>query len=187
MILLQLFYEFMKVGLFSIGGGLATLPFLYEMQEKTGWFTISDISNMVAVSESTPGPLGVNMATYVGYVIAKPFGGMIATLGLIFPSIVVITIISRFLKKFQDSKIVKDAMKALKAASVALISVAGVGVMQVAFLGAGKAESLAFVQDILWKNVLLAIAIIAIMKISKKSHPIFLIVIAGVAGFIFKM
>ena len=94
--LLLLFYEFAKVGLFSVGGGLATVPFLQSMGEKTGWFTNAQLSTMIAVSESTPGPMGVNMATYVGYSISGIPGAVIATLGLITPSIAVIIIIGLF-------------------------------------------------------------------------------------------
>ena len=87
MIYLQLFYEFFKVGLFSVGGGLATLPFLYDLADKMAWFSKADVSNMIAIAESTPGAIGVNMATYAGYTTAGIFGGIIATLGLVMPSI----------------------------------------------------------------------------------------------------
>ena len=98
MIYLQLFWEFFKTGLFAIGGGLATLPFLYEVSDKTGWFTHGQLIDMVAVAESTPGPIGVNVATYVGYTTAGIPGGIIATLGLTVPSLTVILIIAGFLK-----------------------------------------------------------------------------------------
>ena len=98
MVLLRLFYEFFKTGLFSVGGGMATIPFLQHMGETTGWFTNGDLTTMIAVSESTPGPMGVNMATYVGFEIAGIPGAVIATLGLITPSIIVILIIAGFLQ-----------------------------------------------------------------------------------------
>ena len=104
MIYLRLFFEFCKIGLFSIGGGLATIPFLTDLGERTGWFTSGDLANMIAISESTPGPMGVNMATYVGFSSGGVLGGVIATLGLIFPSVVVILIIANFLQKFRQSK-----------------------------------------------------------------------------------
>ena len=90
MLILELCFRFFCCGLFAVGGGLATLPFLYNISKETGWYTFSDISNMIAVSESTPGPMGVNMATYVGFTTAGPAGAVIATLGLITPSIIVI-------------------------------------------------------------------------------------------------
>ena len=90
MIYLRLFYAFFKTGLFSIGGGLATLPFLYEMAEKYSWFTEEDIANMLAIAESTPGPIGVNMATYVGIQTGGILGGFWATFALVLPSFIII-------------------------------------------------------------------------------------------------
>ena len=94
MLYLRLMYEFFKTGLFAIGGGLATLPFLYEMSEATGWFTRGDIMNLIAVSESTPGAIGINMSTYVGFITAGLPGAILATLALAAPSVVVIILIS---------------------------------------------------------------------------------------------
>ena len=105
MLYLRLMIEFFKTGLFAIGGGLATLPFLYELSEKTGWFTTTDISNMIAISESTPGPIGINMSTYVGFHTAGLLGGIVTTLSLVLPSIIIIEIISKVLTKFKESKV----------------------------------------------------------------------------------
>ena len=133
MILLKLFWEFFKTGLFAIGGGMATVPFLQDISAKTGWYTAAQLADMIAVSESTPGPLGVNMATYVGYTVgSQQLGGpvmgvlaaIIATLGLIAPSVIIILIIAYFLKRFRDSKLVDAALYGLRPASVALISAA---------------------------------------------------------------
>ena len=105
-ILLILFYEFFKVGLFAVGGGLATIPFLSAMGEKLSWFTYAELADMIAISESTPGPMGINMATYVGYEVASQngingiLGAVTATLGEVAPSIIVIMIIANFLKKY---------------------------------------------------------------------------------------
>ena len=109
MIYLQLFYEFFKTGLFAIGGGLATLPFLQEMSARTGWFSLSELQDMIAVSESTPGPIGVNMATYAGFTSAGIPGAFCATLGLILPSFIIILIVAGFLKRFKDSPLVDAA------------------------------------------------------------------------------
>lgn len=128
MVLLRLFYEFFKTGLFSVGGGMATIPFLQHMGETTGWFTNGDLTTMIAVSESTPGPMGVNMATYVGFEIAGIPGAVIATLGLITPSIIVILIIAGFLQKFRHSKGVEATFSGLRPASTALIASAGLSV-----------------------------------------------------------
>ena len=102
-----LFYEFFKTGLFAVGGGMATIPFLYAISEKTGWFTAADIGNMIAISESTPGAIGVNMSTYVGFHVAGIPGALITTFGLVLPSILVIIAISKVLKKFKDSRLVQ--------------------------------------------------------------------------------
>ena len=98
MIYLKLFCEFFKTGLFAVGGGLATLPFLSDMADRTGWFTQAQLADMLAVSESTPGPVGVNMATYVGFETAGVLGAVVATLGLVTPSVIVILIATVFAK-----------------------------------------------------------------------------------------
>ena len=106
---LRLFFEFFKTGLFAVGGGMATLPFLKIMGESTGWFTQTDLMNMLAVSESTPGPVGINMATYVGFTTAGLTGSIVATIGEVTPSIVVILIVAAMLAKLRDSKYVANA------------------------------------------------------------------------------
>ena len=109
MLYLRLFYEFFKTGLFAVGGGMATLPFLYDMADSTGWFTHGQLADMVAVSESTPGPIGVNMATYVGFTAGGIPGAVIATIGEVTPSIIVILIVAAMLTKFRNSKYVENA------------------------------------------------------------------------------
>ena len=123
MIYLQLFFEFFKAGLFAIGGGLATIPFLTDIGQRTGWFTSGELANMIAISESTPGPMGVNMATYVGFHTGGIAGGVIATLGLVFPSLIIITLIAAFLSSFADSPLVQHALGGINACVVALIAV----------------------------------------------------------------
>ena len=125
MMYLRLFWEFFKTGLFSIGGGLATLPFLKAIGQSTGWFTQSQLADMVAVSESTPGPMGINMATYVGYTVGGVPGGIIATIGEVAPAIVIIIIIAAFLKAFEDNEYVKAGFYGLRPASTGLIAAAG--------------------------------------------------------------
>lgn len=104
MIYLQLFWAYFKVGLFAIGGGMATIPFLYDLSDKTGWFTHAQLADMLAVSESTPGAIGVNMATFVGYVTAGIPGAVVATVALALPSIIVILLIALFLSQFRHSR-----------------------------------------------------------------------------------
>ena len=110
----RLFWEFFKTGLFAVGGGMATLPFLKDIGETTGWYTYTELMNMLAVSESTPGPIGINMATYVGFTAGGVPGAVIATLGEVTPSIIVILIVAAMLKKFQNSRLVRDAFYGLR-------------------------------------------------------------------------
>lgn len=182
MILLRLYWEFFKTGLFSIGGGLATLPFLYEMQEKTGWFTVNDVANMVAVSESTPGPMGINMATYVGFTIAGIPGAAAAIIGEVSPALIIIYLIGRALEKFKNNKYVQYAMYGLRAASAGLIFVAGLQVARIAFLHVdliGKTSSIASLLNPV--AIIMGIVIWVVYKLTKK-HPILYIVAAGAAG-----
>lgn len=129
MILIQLFWEFFKTGLFAIGGGLATLPFLKEISQRTGWFSAQDLMDLIAISESTPGPIGVNAATYAGFHSAGVIGGIVATLGLITPSIIIIILISKVLETFKESKLVQSAFYGLRPASTGLIAAAGLSVV----------------------------------------------------------
>ena len=179
MIYLRLFWEFFKTGLFAIGGGMATLPFLYDITDRTGWFTHAQLADMVAVSESTPGPIGVNMATYVGFLTGGVGGAAVATLGLITPSIIVILIVFAFLERFRDSRYVNGAFYGLRPASTGLILAAGVLVVKAAFLLDGTLASLD------WRLVVLAAALLALtnfVKRTKKLHPIVFILASAAVG-----
>lgn len=195
MIFLELFARFFMVGLFSIGGGLATLPFLTAMGETTGWFDSMDISNMVAISESTPGPIGINMATYIGYQVGSelgaPFGvvgSIVASLGEVTPCVIVIMIVSRMLMKFRDSKYVEYTFYGLRAASVGLIAAAWLGVAKIAFYNSeAMAQGGNFLMAIDYKSIILSALIFFLATKFKKLHPIALIALSAVAGIIFKM
>jgi len=198
MILLRLFWEFFKTGLFAVGGGMATVPFLQDISAKTGWYTSGQLADMIAVSESTPGPLGVNMATYVGYTVGSQqlggvgmgvVGAIVSTLGLIFPSIVVILIIGYFLKRFRDSKIVDSALYGLRPASVALISAAGVDIVLFAILRVDSIYQIGKA-SLSWKAAVLALAVFAgtnLVPRLKKIHPIWFIFFSAVAGILLHM
>ena len=196
MTLLTLCWEFFKTGLFSVGGGLATLPFLFDMSKNHPyWFCVQDLTNMVAVAESTPGPIGVNMATYVGYqsgevfgVAGGIFGGVIATLGLITPSIIVIVIVARMLQKFKDSKYVEYAFYGLRAASIGLVASACLGVAKIAFWNAElMAESGSVFAAVDYKSIILSAVIFFCVTKFKKLHPIALILFSAVVGILLKM
>ena len=195
MIFLELFIRFFMVGLFSVGGGLATLPFLSDMGETTGWFDAMDISNMIAVSESTPGPIGINMATYVGYQVGSqigaPFGiigSIVASIGEVTPCVIIIMIISKMLMKFRDSKYVEFAFYGLRAASVGLIAAAWLGVAKIAFFNSeAMAQGGNFLMAIDYKSIILSALIFFLATKFKKLHPIALILLSAVVGIIFKM
>lgn len=192
MIYLRLFLEFCYTGLFSVGGGLATIPFLQDIGERTGWFTSTDVANMIAVAESTPGPLGVNMATYVGFDVGGALGCVVATLGLITPSVIVILLVARFLQRFRASRVVDGIFYGLRPASAGLIAAAGLEVAK---------KSLVLMDHLLpeWKTMLLrffhwkAIALFALVFVLyrytplKKLHPIVFIAASAVLGAVFKM
>lgn len=187
---LQLFWEFFKTGLFAVGGGMATLPFLYDISNKTGWFTHAQLADMVAVSESTPGPIGVNMATYVGFVTGGVGGAVVATLGLIAPSILIVLIIAAFLKAFRDSKYVDGAFYGLRPASTALIASALVTVAKVAFFSSQNFGDLAAVlHGVEWKAVVLAAVLLLLTRYVprvKSWHPIVFIGLSAAVGVIFR-
>ena len=187
---LQLFWEFFKTGLFAVGGGMATLPFLYDISNKTGWFTHAQLADMVAVSESTPGPIGVNMASYVGFVTGGVGGAVVATLGLIAPSILIVLIIAAFLKAFRDSKYVDGAFYGLRPASTALIASALVTIAKVAFFSSQNFGDLtAVLHGVEWKAVVLAAVLILLTRYVprvKSWHPIVFIGLSAAVGVIFR-
>lgn len=192
MIYLLLFWEFFKTGLFTVGGGMATIPFLYEMSDKyPQWFSHDDLANMIAVGESTPGPIGVNMATYVGFVtgdgvLGSVLGAVTATLGLVAPSIIVILIIAAVLKSFKDNKYVNNAFYGLRPASTGLIAAAGLSVL-LSNMFLGEKIALAFFN---WKGLILVVVLWIMSNVIKKTknlHPIIFIGLSAVAGIVFSM
>lgn len=197
MVLFQLFYEFFKVGLFAVGGGMATIPFLYDIAERTSWFTQMDLMNMIAVSESTPGPIGVNMATYVGYVTGMGQGGivtaiigaLIASLGLVTPSIIVILIVAKFLKSFRNNKYVNNSFYGLRPTSAGLIAAAGLSVAVTNLLNLTLIKNTGFTMDAVnWKGLILAIVLWIFTNKVKKTkglHPIIFIGLSALAGIVF--
>lgn len=190
---LVLFLEFFKTGLFAIGGGLATLPFLYEMAEKYPWFPEEIMTDLVAVAESTPGPIGINAATYAGYNAAGVLGGVIATLGIVMPSFIIILIIAKALTGFKDNPFVVSAFEWLRPVVVALISTAFIQVLGTALIDTTLSGTGASVFDIVRVKVfVLMIVLMGLSFVVKKKrasdfHPIVYIGIAAAAGIIFKM
>lgn len=189
MILLQLFWEFFKTGLFAIGGGQATLPFLQKMGLATGWFSMGELANMVAVSESTPGPIGINMATYVGFTTASLPGAMIATLGLVTPSILIILIIAVLLKSFRDNFYVNSAFYGLRAASSGLIAAALWSLLSIAVLNIDLFRATGVFTDLVSRKALILAAVLLFLtrwcKPTKDLHPILFIAFSAVVGIVF--
>ncbi|MBQ2462270.1 MAG: chromate transporter [Clostridiales bacterium] len=186
MVLLRLMYEFAKTGLFSVGGGLATLPFLYEMSDATGWFTHADIADMIAISESTPGAIGINMSTYAGFTTAGVPGGILASLALAFPSVVIILIIAKFLEKYRNNKLVDGAFYGLRAASIAMISAAGLNVAKVALLHLGAYQLTGNIMDLLNLKAIILAVLIFIGQRKLKWSPVLFIALSAVVGILLK-
>ena len=186
---LRLFWEFFKTGLFAVGGGMATLPFMYDISDKTGWFTHSMLADMVAVSESTPGPIGVNMATYVGFVTGGIPGAVIATVGLVTPSVIVILLIARVLKAFRENQYVDAGFYGLRPCSIGLIAAAGVLVIKLALFNTELYASTGALLDLFnFKALILAAVLLAATRCIKKLkglHPIVFILASAVIGIVF--
>jgi len=179
---LRLFWEFFKIGLFAVGGGPATLPYLMELTERFDWYTMEELTNMIAVSESTPGPLGLNMATYAGFQTLGNFGGIVSTLGLVLPSIIVICIVAAFFAKFSQNRTVKAAFSGIRPAVAAIIASAVIGLCRVSLFthtAAGYTP--------IWKSILLCLAVLGLLQVKKlkKIHPFLWFVGGAALGILF--
>ena len=187
MILLQLFWEFFKVGLFAIGGGLATLPFLYNISDATAWFTHKELADMIAISESTPGPLGINMATYVGFATAGIPGAIVATLGVAMPAVAIVLIVARFLAAFKENRYVKSFFYGLRPASIGLIAAAGFAVMKISLLDLPLYDTTGNLLDLVqWKGLALGVVVYLVLWKAKKLHPVVMIAASAVVGMVFR-
>ncbi len=196
MILLLLCWSYFKTGLFSIGGGLATIPFLYEMSDKFGWFTHDEILDMLAISESTPGPIGVNMATYAGYTTTGHlYGGILTALSLVLPSFLVILVVARLLDKFRTNRFVNGTFELLRPASTALIASAGFGVILSVFFDVEEVTLSMFARlgevftHVNWVCVIVFAVVLFLMRFKplKNVHPIAYIALCAIIGIIFKL
>lgn len=189
MICLQLFWEYFKIGLFAVGGGQATIPFLVALSEKTGWYTIAQLTDMIAISESTPGPIGVNMATYVGYRTAGILGSVVATLGLITPSIICILIVAMFLNKFKDSKTVKHVFYGIRPASTGLIAAALYTLVKMCMFNVNAYKVSGVLADLFNIKYLVFFAVLMVLtniKKIKNLHPLCFVAFAAIVGIVFK-
>lgn len=186
MIYLQLAFEFFKTGLFTIGGGLATLPFLYDISNRLGWFTHEELINMIAISESTPGPIGINMATFAGYQAADVFGAIVATLSLIVAPTIIIIIIANFLTKFKENKTVQAVFYGLRPAVCGLIAAAGYKVIEISLLRMDVFKETGALLDLFNIKALAFYAVLLFGVLKFKKHPVIYIATAAVIGIIIK-
>ncbi len=183
MILAQLYWEFLLVGLFSMGGGMATVPFLFNLSTRTGWFSVADLTTMIAISEATPGPIGVNMATYVGYITAGVPGGLVASLGLVTPAVIIILLISKLMNTFWQSPKVKGLFYGLRPASVGLIGAAAFSVCAVSLFSLSDGLTLH------WGSIaLFAVALVAMnLPRLRKLSVLWFVLISAIIGIVFQM
>ena len=167
-----LFWEFFKIGLFAIGGGMVTIPFLFDLTKKYSWFTAEELTNMIAVSQSTPGPVGVNMATYAGFQTTGIWGGIIATFGVVLPSVIIVIWVSKLLSHYKNNPWVMEIMASIRPAVVALILLAGFELLKLS------------VTD--WISAVFCVVFFLMVYFFKKS-PIFYIILSAVLGIILKL
>lgn len=203
-ILTALFFEFFKAGLFAVGGGLATLPFLYDIASRHDWMPLEMMPDMIAISESTPGPIGINMATYAGYNAAGVWGGILATCALVLPSVIIIIWVSKFLEKFKQNHLVQSAFSGLRPAVTGLIAAAGWQIFRISLFAVRQAQtegahllvSLDFIGiqlsgsstqwGIIPKAALLFVLLFFLVRTFNKAHPVIFIAGAALAGILFR-
>lgn len=183
-VFLELFIEFFQIGLFAVGGGPATIPFLMDIPNRHDWYEVSDVANMLAVSESTPGPIGINMATYAGYNAAGFIGGLVATLSLVLPSLIVIVLIAKILDKFSKNMYVKSAFSTIRPAVTGLIAMAVYGIFRTTIFMGPDGE---FRFPIVLFIVCILYYLLMNIKKLKKIHPVFWIACGAIMGIIFKL
>lgn len=167
MIYLQLALEFLKIGLFSFGGGYATIPFLFHISEEFGWYTLDELTQMTAVASITPGPVGINVATYAGLKTAGILGALIATISEMLPSLILVIIVAKLLKKFSDNFFVKSIITTLKPISCALLASVAIGLL--------KPE----INDV---KAMILLAILLLLSWKSKKNPLFYILISALVG-----
>lgn len=179
MVLIKLFLAFLKIGAFTFGGGYAMIAMIQAEAERQGWLTQEELVDFVALSESTPGPLAVNMATFVGIRTGGILGAIIATLGIVLPSFIIILIIAKCFEKYKKSKAVGGIMSGLKPAVVGMIGAAFISVARTVFFPAGLSVSV-FSSASFW--VFLGLFAVTAALAFKKVHPINVILLSAVIG-----
>ncbi len=172
MIYFSLFYEFLKIGLFAIGGGAATIPFLFDLSEKYNWFSFEELTNMIAVAESTPGPIGVNMATFAGFQTAGIFGALVATIGLVTPSVIIIIMVAKLLKCYSQNNAVKITLSSIRPAVLALVILALTSIAKISLVN--YLSGIVFI-------------ILTLLMLKYKKSPILYIILSAAIGIVLKL
>ncbi len=186
MTLLIMCWEFFKAGLFAIGGGIVALPFFNDMAVKYGWFSTKDVADMIAISEATPGPFGVNMATFAGYKIGGIFGSFLGVFFLVLPSFVIIIIVSKFLDKFSENKYVKAAFKGIRPCVCGLVLNAWYSIVKVSLINPkAYIESHNIIDLFEPKAIILFVIIFIGSRYLKKFPPAVWIAFGALAGLLF--
>lgn len=175
-----LFYEFSKIGVLAIGGGYAALPFLYYIQSKYNWFSVDELTNMIAVANITPGPVGINMATYTGYTTGNLIGAVIATLSIVLLPFIIVLFISKLFNKFKNCNFINGIFLGLRPASCSLLSVIALQLLQNTLIGEDDVSFSSMFSQADTKAILLFILMIIPFSFIKK-NPL-LIIIAGALG-----
>lgn len=178
-----LFYEFTKIGIFALGGGYAALPFLYYLQAQYNWFSIDDLTNMIAVSNITPGPIGINMATYTGYTTAKLFGAIIATGAIVLVPFIMTIIITKLFTKFQSCTTVCNLFTGLRPAACALLASIGLKLLYQTIIYTKEEWSSPIQFD--YQAIILFIILIIPFSLIKK-NPLLVIIAGAIGGIIIK-
>lgn len=166
-LLSQLFLQFFHVGVFSFGGGYATLPFLYDIADKFHWYSAKQLTDMLAISSITPGPVGVNVATFAGFTTSGILGSLVATTAIILPSYIIVTIVFKVIDKFRTNRNIKGAIRGLKPAGCALLSAVGI--------------KLLFTSNLHLLGTLILLGFL-ILSIKKKQDPLFYLGISAILG-----
>lgn len=185
MIYLQLFFEFFKTGLFALGGGLATFPFLMEIGNKYGWYTSSELANMIAISESTPGSLGINTASYCGFKVAGMLGAIISTVGEVLPSIICICIVASILERFKNSKIVNNAFEDIRPAAYGLMCAAVIDIFLESVFAKDAYLVSHKIMDLFDLRLLAIFGAIYFINKKHRLHPMYYVLISAIAGNVF--
>jgi chromate transporter len=187
--LFLLYIEFFKIGVFAVGGGLATLPFLFLMTNdrfafirQTGWINMEQIGNFLAIAQCSPGAVGINICTQTGFLYGGISGGIIAVLGLISPAIIIISVIARALQSIKNNKISIAVFSGLRPAATGLLSAAGLGVWRLALYNTTAGNG-AWHEIIRWRESLVCI-VIFLLIVKFKGHPVVYVALGAIAGMV---